>query len=230
MATQAERLAQTRSALLDAAATCLVERGLAGFTTTEVIRRSGRSTGALYRHFPAKADLLEATVVHVFAELRLSFVAALDDLADEERTLDGMLGLLWVQMSDQRLAAVFEAYTAARSDPTIQRALEPAIRDHSAALHELVYAVVGDRFGVPNDRVLSAANLAIFAMQGLALNQLAIPDPPAVRALLADLADLTDWAFADTPQRVASWPSDLDRETTAEPGTSQGAPVRDRSS
>lgn len=197
--------------LLDAAAACLVEQGLAGFTTTEVIRRSGRSTGALYRHFPAKTDLLEATVVHVFAELRASFVAMLEDQPDEERTLNGMLGLLWAQMSDPRLVALFEAYTAARTDPTVQQALEPAIREHSRGLHELMYDVVGNRFGVANERVLSTANLAIFAMQGLALNQQAIPDPPAVDALLADLADLAAWAFADTPPRTAVWPSRLAR-------------------
>lgn len=210
MATQAARRAATREALLDAGAACLLERGLAGFTTTEVIERAGRSTGALYRHFPSKADLLEATVAHVFARVREDFVRALEELPEDARTLPGTVRLLWDQMSDPRLGAVFEAYTAARTDPVIQRAIEPAIQEHTAALHRLMHEVVGDRFGVPPDRVLSAANLAIFAMQGLALNQMAVPDLPAVDALLADLADLSAWAFADTPPRAATWPSPLD--------------------
>jgi AcrR family transcriptional regulator len=209
VATQTERRAATRDALLDAAAACLVEHGLSGFTTTEVIARSGRSTGALYRHFPSKTELLEATVSHVFVQLRASFVTMLEDQPEAERTLSGSVRLLWAQMSDPRLGAVFEAYTAARTDPAIQAALEPAIREHSLALHQLMYAVLGGWFGVPAERVLSTANLAVFAMQGMALHQMAIPDPPAVDALLADLSDLSAWAFADTPDRGASWPSEL---------------------
>jgi AcrR family transcriptional regulator len=209
LATQAARREETSRALLDAAAACLVERGLAGFTTTEVIERSGRSTGALYRYFPSKADLLEATVAHVLAQLRARFVVALEELPEQGRTLEGSVRLLWDQMSDPRLGAVLEAYAAARTDPVIQRAIQPAIREHTAAMYQLMYDVVGDRFGVPNDRVLSAANLAVFAMQGLVLNLMAVPDPPAVEALLADLVDISAWAFADTPQRPVTWPSPL---------------------
>lgn len=216
MANQAERRAATREALLDAASACLVEQGLAGFTTTEVIRRSGRSTGALYNHFATKADLLEATVAHVFAQLRAGFVAALETQPESARTLSGMVHLLWDQMSDPRLGAVFEAYTAARTDPTIQRALEPAIREHILALHLLTGEIVGDLLGVPNERVLSVANLAFFAMQGLALNLMAVPDPPGVEAMLADLEDLSAWAYADTPPRRATWPTPLDGTETGQ--------------
>lgn len=214
MATQAARREATSRALLDAAAACLVDRGLAGFTTTEVIERSGRSTGALYRYFPSKADLLEATVAHVLAQLRARFVVALDELPEEGRTLEGSVRLLWDQMSDPRLGAVLEAYAAARTDPVIQGAIEPAIREHSAALYQLMYDVVGDRFGVPNDRVLSAANLAVFAMQGLVLNLMAVPDPPAVEALLSDLINISAWAFADTPPRPVAWSSPLGAPST----------------
>jgi AcrR family transcriptional regulator len=209
VATQAARREATSLALLDAAAACLVERGLTGFTTTEVIERSGRSTGALYRYFPSKADLLEATVAHVFAQLRERFVAAVEELPEEGRTLEGSVRLLWDQMSDPRLGAIFEAYAAARTDPVIQGAIEPAIRAHSAAMHQLMYDVVGDRFGVPNDRVLSAANLAVFAMQGLVLNLMAVPDLQAIEALLADLVDISAWAFANTPPRTPNWPAPL---------------------
>jgi hypothetical protein len=62
--------------------------------------------------------------------------------------------------------------------------------------------------------VLSAANLAVFAMQGLVLNLMAVPDPPAVEALLADLVDISAWAFADTPQRPVTWPSPLGAPST----------------
>ncbi len=209
MATQTERKTTTRAELLDAAAACLVERGLAGFTTVEVIERSGRSTGALYSHFPSKAELLEATVGHVIDRLLFSFIAALEELGPEERTVEGLLGLLWDQISDPRLGAVYEMYTAARTDPEIQAAIEPAIRQHLDALHTIMFEVLGDQFGVPNERVMSVANLVIFTMQGLALYLSAVPDPSLVDAMLHDLANLADWAFEQNDGVTTLWPSPL---------------------
>ena len=69
MPTQDERRRATRQRLLDAAAEVLEARGSSGFTTTEVGRRAGLSQGAIFKHFATKADLLAATVEHVFSGL-----------------------------------------------------------------------------------------------------------------------------------------------------------------
>lgn len=62
--------------------------------------------------------------------------------------------LLWDQLSDPRLGAVYQAYAAARTDPGVQGAMEPAIRWHSVAMHQPMYEVVGDR----EDRWVIARN------------------------------------------------------------------------
>ena len=48
----------TRGQLLEAALECLIERGYAGTTLAEVTARAGLSNGALWKHFPTKAQLM----------------------------------------------------------------------------------------------------------------------------------------------------------------------------
>ncbi|QYG92149.1 TetR/AcrR family transcriptional regulator [Iamia sp. SCSIO 61187] len=60
MATQEERRAETRTALLDAGATLFAERGIAGASVDAIAAAAGRTSGALYDHFGSKEGLLFA--------------------------------------------------------------------------------------------------------------------------------------------------------------------------
>src|SRR3984885_813190 len=64
--TQDEKTAETRRRLLDAAIACLVERGYANTTTSEIAERAGLSRGAQLYHFPKKEELLTSAVEHLF--------------------------------------------------------------------------------------------------------------------------------------------------------------------
>src|SRR4051812_4417683 len=71
---QHERRATTRLALLDAAASCLVDLGYAGTTTTVIVERAGVSQGALFKHFATKQELLTETAQHLYASLLQQYV------------------------------------------------------------------------------------------------------------------------------------------------------------
>lgn len=75
--TQAQRRADTRSALLEAAARVFAERGFHASSVDEVARRAGVTTGALYGHFASKEDLFlavfEETVAPELAAYRTTF-------------------------------------------------------------------------------------------------------------------------------------------------------------
>jgi AcrR family transcriptional regulator len=58
--TQAQRRAETRSAVLAAAIEVLISNGYANFSSVRVASRAGVSRGALERYFPTKAELLLA--------------------------------------------------------------------------------------------------------------------------------------------------------------------------
>lgn len=60
MATQGERRAQTRTALLDAAAELFATRGVDGASIDAIAEAAGRTSGAVYDHFGGKDGLLFA--------------------------------------------------------------------------------------------------------------------------------------------------------------------------
>src|SRR5208283_2206604 len=64
--TQDEKTAETRRRLLDAAIACLIDRGYANTTTSEIAERAGLSRGAQLYHFPKKEELLTSAIEHLF--------------------------------------------------------------------------------------------------------------------------------------------------------------------
>ncbi|MFJ9406370.1 TetR/AcrR family transcriptional regulator [Streptomyces sp. NPDC101393] len=72
---QQERSRATRLKLLEAAISCLAERGWSGSTVSVVAERAGVSRGAAQHHFRTREDLFTAAVEHV-AEKRQGAVQA----------------------------------------------------------------------------------------------------------------------------------------------------------
>jgi AcrR family transcriptional regulator len=56
------RVARTRAAVLAAAIDILAERGYSGFSVEGVVERTGVAKTTLYRHWPARDDLLAAAI------------------------------------------------------------------------------------------------------------------------------------------------------------------------
>ena len=189
--TQEERRAATRAALLEAALETLVDVGVAGFTTTEVVRRAGTSQGALFKHFPTKADLWTATIEHLFAALRDDWEREVQAVRPEERSAHLAVDLLWRQMHDVRIGAAFELYTVARTDETLRASLEPVVRDHVVRIHELSLLALPAELGDAGD-LGGLVDLVVLAIQGLVLDDMAAPDHRAGERLLATIHALVD--------------------------------------
>jgi len=192
---QQERRESTRAALLAASLDVLMASGLAGFTTTEVCRRAELSQGALFKHFDTKAALLAAVIEHLFDELRHDYELAFTRLSAGRRTPQMGVELLWDQMLDPRLAAAFELYTAARTDADLQAALEPVVAAHVERIHALAAQLIPE---IDADRRRDIVDLALCSMQGLVLNQMALPDATQHRRLRA-LLDLITLTLIDEP-------------------------------
>jgi AcrR family transcriptional regulator len=83
-----------RDRILSAAEAVFGEAGAEG-STEEVARRAGVGIGTVFRHFPTKRDLVEATVVRHFEQLtvRARELSALDDpTAALRRLIEVMVG------------------------------------------------------------------------------------------------------------------------------------------
>jgi AcrR family transcriptional regulator len=164
--THAERSAETRARLLDAAIECLIEEGYAAMSTTEVVARAGLSRGAQVHHFPRKVDLVEAAVQWLLvktAEDVNRTVAQLPADADRGETV---LSLLWSAFRSPLFLAALELIVAARTDDT----LIPGLRALQFEINDTISRVCVDLYGpgAGNSRALQqAVDLSFTFFHGL---------------------------------------------------------------
>ena len=190
--TQAERRATTRTKLLDATLECLVESGYPALTTPAICERAGVSQGALFKHVPTKSALLAAATEYLFANLVKGYGKRFAAVDARESPIATGVALLWEVFQDPRLHAAYDLYTAARTDKELHASLAPVVRDHYANLHGLARSLLHDRLQVPDERLDDAVDLAILALQGLVVNEMAVRFESRTRVpqFLTELAEL----------------------------------------
>jgi AcrR family transcriptional regulator len=144
--TQDEKTAETRRRLLDAAIFCLVDRGYANTTTSEVAERAGLSRGAQLYHFPKKEELLTSAVEHLFQlmfnELREKVRELINDGDRRSTTID----LLWSVFNGPLETAWLELVVASRTDTY----LRDSVRAVNNRIGEFVDKTFKELFPKPN--------------------------------------------------------------------------------
>ena len=195
--TQAERRASSRAKLVDAALRCLADRGYAGASLPEIVRQAGMSNGALWRHFPSKAELLAAASMEAERRLLASTPAAPSASSVGER-IDAVIDQVARWSEQPAMFAILELLVASRTDDELRRELR-ADDERAAALFvgEIQRLLGPDLAAHPHFR----ANVR---QLGLMLYGIAVTQhlrPPSARALLLDeLRDLGRRLF-DLPPR-----------------------------
>jgi AcrR family transcriptional regulator len=148
-----EHKAKVRERLLDAAHECLLEKGMDGLTTRNVLERAGVSAGTLYHYFSGKDDLVMALADRV-AEVEFVNVAPETDLLALVRRLlhpDGTNSVLpelrvraRVDVEVRRALSHYDELTITRFTPIVAQAQQEGLLDpdvDAAALVELVELV-----------------------------------------------------------------------------------------
>jgi AcrR family transcriptional regulator len=154
----AARSAATQARLLDATIECLIERGWAATSTTEVVRRAGVSRGAQVHHFPTKDDLVLAAIEHLLERRIAEFQATFADLPAGERSPATAMRLMYEKCFRATFESWLELVVAARTD----QALHARFVQLEARFFETALATFRDLFPV-------AAADAGFARVGLRL-------------------------------------------------------------
>jgi AcrR family transcriptional regulator len=195
---QAERSAATQARLLDATIECLVERGWAATSTTEVVRRAGVSRGAQVHHFPTKEDLVLAAVEHLLDRRIADFEATFHDLPPEQRSPATAMRLLYENCFRDTFEAWLELVVAARTDPALHARfvlLESRFVDHALETFQGLFAdaAADDAFA----RI--ALRLAFSLLEGLAIGRLTDVDDVELDAALEVFNSLVAPFFPRTP-------------------------------
>lgn len=130
--TQAERLASTRRALIEAAIAEITAVGYTNATGVLICERAGLTRGALNHHFRDREDLMVAVCEHAYA----GFAAALRAEASVDMPLpqrfEAVVRAAWAQLKASHNRALFEILVAARHDAPLLERLQPFVKriDH----------------------------------------------------------------------------------------------------
>ena len=159
-ATQAERSAAMRHALVQSAIELLIERGWAATTAVAVCDRAGCTRGALVHHYPNLSALLAHALESIYDDLTRSPRAV-------PTTMTSLVDGVWLAVGDPRFKAVIEAWSAAGNDPELAGELRPAITRFA----KLVSPQTGSDGPMRDDNAKVFYLMAREAMLGLALGR-----------------------------------------------------------
>ncbi len=124
--TQDEKTAETRRRLLDAAIVCLIDRGYANTTTSEIAERAGLSRGAQLYHFPTKEELLTRAVEHLFELMFGEMKEKVSRLTNVNDRRAMAIDLLWETANGRLMTAWIELIVASRTDSYLRQSVSAA--------------------------------------------------------------------------------------------------------
>jgi AcrR family transcriptional regulator len=165
--TQAQRRAETRTALLDATIESLISYGYTGTTTGRIAQLAGVSRGAQAPYFRTRAALVGAAVIHL-ADQRVA--AAKVRFAGGPMTIPDALDSLWEEHRGVAFHAALELWVASRTDADLRAELHQVERQVGLAIAEVAESAIGaaaTRPGFTEDLLV-----ALSTIRGLALLQL----------------------------------------------------------
>jgi AcrR family transcriptional regulator len=172
-------------AILNAARTCLGERGYAATTIAQIAAEAGVSRGLLHYYFQSKDELL-AQVVRAGSEVHLGLVQAMfaqsetaDDLAA------GLVGALRaiVESDPTYINLALECWTLARESPLVARELQDLYHQVREAFREGLAAAVERGVIAPTIPLDGLAAVLVGVTDGLVWQFLILPELAADEAM-----------------------------------------------
>jgi AcrR family transcriptional regulator len=167
--TRAEQRAATRAAILEAAATCLVEDGYAAITTRLIAERANVAQSTLMHHFPTR----EALLVEAVSQLALELAdAALEDVSITDvrsgRQREAVLDEVWRVFTSPQAMAASQLWFAASAEPELAAALADLEERLTGTLMATAEALLPDLVSDPDFPALIDAGLAM--IRGLVMS------------------------------------------------------------
>jgi AcrR family transcriptional regulator len=187
VATQGERRAQTRRALLDAAAELFATRGVDGASIDAIAEAADRTSGAVYDHFGGKEGLLFALLEGWVDDVSAVIVAELATAT----TVDEQMGALWRNVS--RPVAGDGNWIALEHELWTYAARNEAAREHLARRYQAAWEGIDTAWA---DERRSVGPAVIGLLLGLEMMHRIDPDAVTDEMAIAALRGVV----AGTPQ------------------------------
>lgn len=124
--------------LLDAAAEVFVERGYDNAVVSDIARRAGATTGAIYSRWPQKKDMMVAALDHLFGQI--SPEQRMRSLGVEGMSASEILSVWGANLlvSDAVQGVLVQAFASARTNEEVQERLRRFLDNQADQLRGLV--------------------------------------------------------------------------------------------
>lgn len=181
-----------RTRLLHAAAEVFAEKGYDGARVSEIARRAGLTTGAIYANFSGKAELLLEAIRHL-SESELDALVA--TIAAGTAGLDAIVAMgseLASRDHDGQEPLLLEALVAVRRDPDVRDAMRGLVEQRETLFGALVEhaRAQGDVDDAVDTQTVTRFSFALaFGFLLFEALELPHPDPASWSALLQRLVD-----------------------------------------
>jgi AcrR family transcriptional regulator len=182
--TQDEKTAETRRRLLDAAIGCLIDRGYANTTTSEIAERAGLSRGAQLYHFPRKEELLTSAVEHLYHLMFGEMKEKVSRLTNEDDRRAMAIDLMWEIANGRFMTAWIEICVASRTDSFLRESVSAA-KDRAAELIDRSFRELFPRPASAPGEYDLIPEIVLLILQGMALEGRALNAEFTTRVLTA---------------------------------------------
>ncbi len=184
--TQGERSEETRTRILDATVSCIVEAGFQTTNLARVAQRAGVTTGAIQHQFRDKSTLLTAVVERGFSRL----VEQIAQLPTESQVLPARVGAfveaLWSGYDAQHTRASLEILLAMRSESDFYNEAIGFLAQVRRRIDRMWMGAFWD-LSCSRPRHVEAQRLIFTTLNGLAVERILMPTPSGAKQELARL-------------------------------------------
>lgn len=178
--TNAERSAETRGAIIQAAIELLFSRGHTVTTTIAVASRARVSRGAMLHHFPTRVEMLIAVADHIVKWQREQRRAKSRELEPGMKRYYAAADINWEVQKQPATIALLEIMLATRSDPQLRKGFAPFIKQMREMRQNAAIGVAGDLEVTDRATVSTMLYLHQATLRGLAIHLLCTGDEQAV--------------------------------------------------
>jgi len=166
--TNAERSAETKRKLLDAAEQCLIDLGYTHTTNAEVCQRAGVSNGSLLHHFRTRENLLASTLERLYGQLKRQVIGELEEVEPGPMRVDRAVDALWSVFDCDEFKVVLELWLAAANDATLRKRVLPVMEDFGDSIYPAAVLAIPASVE-PTSHFIETFRVVFSAMEGVGL-------------------------------------------------------------
>lgn len=179
---QARKSQATQRQIIDAAIRCLVKYGYHDTTYIRISEESGISRGAMRHHFPARADIMRATIEYLHQKRLSAFRKAAEGTPQGSLRTRANIESLWQHVNHPTFMVFIDLALAARQDHELAAIYRPAQQIFRQECYHAALELFPEWLK-HRDRLRTAIDMALYMMEGMVLDDLAVDDEYATRLL-----------------------------------------------